>query len=535
MQAFRPRRFIRHAATFLYGSKDGGRNVFQKMFFGGTVASFGTYVIVNIHNRYNMDDPNKNHGKIMYKYLTQPFITPFVTFVEGHVRLLEFAYVLSTIYTDYFLLDHVVNLQHKSEATGKTIQQLKEEVHTKSAEKLVKLFRKHGGIYMALGRQLETMRGNIPDEYCDMMKKLQDKAPYMQLSELEGIFLAEFGKPIQELFAEFDIVPIASANIAQVHWARLLDTKEEVAVKVQYPKISKYLRGDLKAYQLGMYLLGNIYDNIVFDKSFEQQLTLELDFQNEVKNNKRMQDNFAEWSEVHIPKVIDDMSRNRILTMEYINGVRVNNKRGMIQRGIDPEEVCNILFESYAEMIFRNGFVHGDPHESNLMVRKSKEGFTQVVFLDHALYYQLSPGFCTEFSNLCFAVDEGDDSEATVEFCKKHNISNHDIFIDAIKNNKDIYAADPNTSKEIFLIQRCDRLLHKISNDLGITPVDQFTIYARVAKSVVEALENKVEVQDVVPKRRWFAELLAKVRLFFARLYVFIIEKIFGVAQTESA
>nr|CAG8438933.1 6701_t:CDS:2 [Entrophospora candida] len=235
-------------------------------------------------------------------------------------------------------------------------------VHLCVAKRLLNLCKLHTGIYIKGGQHLASLTFIIPKEYTDTLSILQDRAPYRNMDDVKKIFYEQFnGLTPKDLFSEFDEIPLAAASLAQVHKAK---TKygDEVAVKVQYPDVYRLFNVDI--------------------------WTLQTIFRHRA-------------NEMSIPKIYWDLTTKRILTMEFIHGVKINDIDGLKKIGADPNWVRNILLEIFAEMIFCHGVIHCDPHPGNALVTISpKTKKPQIVLLDHGLYRELSDDFRKTYCDL---------------------------------------------------------------------------------------------------------------------------------------
>ncbi|KAG8807584.1 hypothetical protein FRC17_004397 [Serendipita sp. 399] len=216
----------------------------------------------------------------------------------------------------------------------------------------------------------------------------------------------------EEIFSEFDPVPIGSASIAQVHRARL-HTGEQVAVKVQRPDIRKHAKWDLLAFRILMKIYERVFDlPLSFASQYiSDQIELETHFDHERENTERIRNHVLTQSPrrlsggvAYVPAVYPPLSTPRILVMEYIEGaVRMTDVDALQNRlGLDVNEVMNSVCEVFATQVFKWGFVNADPHPSNVLIRRhpTDPKRHQVVLIDHGLSIPLPPAFRYQYLTL---------------------------------------------------------------------------------------------------------------------------------------
>ncbi|XP_023242615.1 uncharacterized aarF domain-containing protein kinase 5-like [Centruroides sculpturatus] len=264
--------------------------------------------------------------------------------------------------------------------------------HKRGAENILVGCLKNGGLYIKLGQSLVTLNHILPIEYTETLSVLHNKALERKPDELRELFIEEFGKPPEEIFSEFDIHPIAAASLAQVYRA-ITFNGEEVAVKAQYIDLHKRFDGDCNTINILLKIIGVIHPDFDFTWAFNllnENLRQELDFINEGKNMERCALELSHLPFVHVPKVYWNLSTKRILTAEYINGVKLDNQKAIKNLGLQLADVDEKLVLTFAEQIFHTGFVHADPHPGNIYIRKDKKtGKAEIVLLDHGLYEYL--------------------------------------------------------------------------------------------------------------------------------------------------
>ena len=310
-------------------------------------------------------------------------VLPFRVLLEGIGRLFRCIVAGAIIMYDY-----KVTLKDGSS------QQEWDEVHLRSARRLVALAELNGGLYVKSGQGFALMNHMLPPQYCKTMAALQDAVAQRPYSEVEAVVVKELGKTPQELFAAFDIKPIAAASMAQVHKAVLHDGRS-VAVKVQYLDISQRFDGDMATIGFMFSLCGALFRGFDFSpimKRLNDIMAAELDFHQEARNSelcrKNLQPEFGD--RVTTPQLVPELCTARILTTEFIDGVKINDRKGMEARGIDVREAARLCYSGMAHQLFCTGFVHADPHPGNIFVTKNRSGKCQIVILDHGLYVTLS-------------------------------------------------------------------------------------------------------------------------------------------------
>lgn len=245
-----------------------------------------------------------------------------------------------------------------------------------------------GPTFIKLGQILSVRPDILPEELVRELAHLQDDAPQVEASAIRAMIEEELRAPIDELFAAFDDVPIASASIAQVHIARLHDGSE-VAIKVQRPGIEKLLKSDLHIlYTLARLLEGQIsfpglYTPVEIVQEFETALTSELDFLQEARACERFRANHRAIAGVLAPEIRREFCSRRVLVMERMHGTRLNDLPSGSEAG---RAAMRRLIESWYFQLFEHGFFHGDPHPGNLMVMPEGE----ICFLDFGLTGTLS-------------------------------------------------------------------------------------------------------------------------------------------------
>ncbi|HBY04211.1 MAG TPA: 2-octaprenylphenol hydroxylase [Desulfotomaculum sp.] len=240
-----------------------------------------------------------------------------------------------------------------------------------------------GPTFVKLGQILSIRRDILPADIIEELKKLQDSVQPFPFSEVKTLIETEFNDALGNIFKEFDEAPVAAASISQVHRARLISEKQ-VAVKVQRPEIERLIDLDLNILKDMAYLLdhhtkyGEIYDFSGMVADFENTLKNELDFTKEGENADAFRLNLSRDEGVTVPKVKWIYTTNRVLTMEYFEGIKISDSAALDLAGINRRKIAERLAASICNQILRDGFFHADPHPGNIQVMPDGT----IIFLD---------------------------------------------------------------------------------------------------------------------------------------------------------
>jgi ubiquinone biosynthesis protein len=230
-----------------------------------------------------------------------------------------------------------------------------------------------GPTFIKFGQMLSTRPDVVGPALAEELTLLQNCAPADPPDRIRSIIEAELGQPVEELFAHFDPEPLASASIAQVHQARL-KSGELVVVKVQHVGIEAKIRVDLDIL-LGLARLAETYMPELKQyrprstaAEFQRVILRELDFGREERNLQQFVHAFAANPTVHFPHPHPDLTTSRVLTMEFLDGVRLADSDSLRTLGLDLEQLARRGALVFLDMIFRDGFFHGDPHPGNILI-----------------------------------------------------------------------------------------------------------------------------------------------------------------------
>ncbi|UCE90641.1 MAG: ubiquinone biosynthesis regulatory protein kinase UbiB, partial [Pseudomonadota bacterium] len=249
-----------------------------------------------------------------------------------------------------------------------------------------------GPIYVKFGQILSTRRDLLPDDIAVELAKLQDQVPPFPDDVSRRIVEAAYGKPLSEVFADFEETPFASASIAQVHGATLHDGTD-VVVKVLRPNILPVIRRDLA---LLYTIAGNIErywaegrrlrpSEVVAE--FEKTIIDELDLLREAANASQLRRNFSDFNLLYIPEIFWDYTRSNVMVMERIHGIPISNVPALREAGIDMQQLAEHGVEIFFTQVFRDSFFHADMHPGNIFV--SPEG--RYIAVDFGIMGTLNP------------------------------------------------------------------------------------------------------------------------------------------------
>ncbi len=267
-----------------------------------------------------------------------------------------------------------------------------------------------GPTFIKLGQVLSTRPDLVGVSLADELAQLQRNVPGDPPEVVRATIETELECPVEQIFAEFDEQPLASASIGQVHRARL-HTGEAVAVKVQHADIQQKIRVDLDilaglAQMAAMIEEFQNYRPEAIVHEFRRTLGNELDFSRELRNMQQIARHFHDDPTLRIPRAFPECSTNRVLTMEFIEGIPLREPEQLKQAGVDLAALARVGTEIYMRMIFEHGFYHADPHPGNILVLEGG------VFglLDHGMVGRIDEAMHEDFAEMLLAV-AGQDAE----------------------------------------------------------------------------------------------------------------------------
>lgn len=302
-----------------------------------------------------------------------------------------------------------------------------ERQHEFAAEKIYAMCSDMGGFFLKVA-QIVGKPDLAPAPWVRRLVTLCDRAPATPFDQIRLVVEKELGQSVSEIFERFDMDPLGSASIAQVHRARLRGDKSDVVVKVQHPGVQDLMMTDihnLQAFALYMQKTDIKFDLFSVTKEMEKQIGYEFDFVREAdamekirgflhKNNKK--------TPVLVPRVIRDMVSRRVLVMEYIDGIPILSLGDeMAKRGINPggklaaaakQKILQNLTLAYGQMILKSGFFHADPHPGNILICKGSE----VGLLDYGQVKDLPENLRIGYADLVLAIADSDPVRAAESY-----------------------------------------------------------------------------------------------------------------------
>lgn len=230
-----------------------------------------------------------------------------------------------------------------------------------------------GTTFIKLGQILSTRADLLPPEYLVELSKLQDAAPQVAFDEIRQALIAEFGQSLENVFADFDEAPLAAASIGQAHAAVMMDGTE-VVVKVRRPGVVEQVNEDLEilkelaATASRHWSFADRYDLVGLVEEFSQTLRSELDYIREAHSAERFAANFAADPGIHVPRVFWEATTARVLTLEHMRGIKINDLKGLDEQGTDRRRLAHYATNVVLKMVCEDGFFHADPHPGNFFI-----------------------------------------------------------------------------------------------------------------------------------------------------------------------
>ncbi len=392
------------------------------------------------------------------------------------------------------------------------------------AERLRMAFAELGPSFIKLAQILSSRPDLITKLYADELKKLQDRVPSFSSSEAVQIIEQETGRRIEQIFSEFDTIPIAAASIAQVHFARLLDNRK-VIVKVQRPRIREQIETDISILNFVAGLMEKYFpESSFFNPSgivdeFSRTVRKELDFAEEARNCIRFKKNFEHIPDVHIPEVHSEFSTEKVIVMEQIEGVRLDNIVGIMNLGLDRAKLAKTGIDAYFKQILEDGFFHADPHAGNIFAMPGGK----IGFMDFGIVGRVTPEMRETMANTFLALIQKNFDSLIDQYIELGLVPEHvdlDIFRKEFKADladflEPLYGL---TIKEINFAEYLDTIMHLAIKHKMKIPSDLLLI--NKAMLILESIGRELDPDfDFISAAEPYASKIIKERMSPGRLY----------------
>ena len=315
--------------------------------------------------------------------------------MELFQRLIRALWVLGRIVSGYlahYALSHLLGEWQRDPTTGRDrrvvpawMDRWRARLDEGNAKRLLAAMLRLRGVYIKLGQVLSIMGGFLPRTYTKELESLQDAVPPRPFEEFDEVFERDFGASADDLFASIEHTPIAAASLGQVHEAYLEDGTK-VAVKVLYPGIRQVIAVDMRVLKLGLIIyrwfvpVGHIER---VHEALEDLLHRETDYEHEANMMESMAANFASSKDILFPEVVRELTTANVLTMTFMEGLKVSRIDEMPEAGIEPHALACRMVESFYEQVFVHRLFHADPHPGNFLVQAGKKpSRPKIVVLD---------------------------------------------------------------------------------------------------------------------------------------------------------
>ncbi|MCD4786812.1 MAG: AarF/ABC1/UbiB kinase family protein, partial [Desulfobacterales bacterium] len=282
------------------------------------------------------------------------------------------------------------------------------------AERVRMVMEELGPTFVKLGQILSTRPDLISVEFIQELSKLQDNVPPFPYTEARQIIESELGRPLEDIFQHFEDTPLAAASIGQVHRAQLKDG-EEVVVKVQRPGIRKIIEVDL---EIMLHLASlmerhleelQVHRPVRIVQEFARTLEKEIDYTIEALHIERFARQSMDDPTVYVPKVFRDTTTERVLTMEYIDGIKASEIDRIEREGLDRKIITARGADLILRQIFDYGFFHADPHPGNIFVLPDNV----ICYIDFGMMGSIDRQTREDFADLIYTVVQRDEFRAT--------------------------------------------------------------------------------------------------------------------------
>ena len=391
-------------------------------------------------------------------------------------------------------------------------------------EQLRMAFAELGPSFIKLAQILSSRPDLITTRFADEFKKLQDRVPPFSAEEAFRIIEEETGKKLEEVFATIDRIPIAAASIAQVFQGKLLDGSD-VIIKVQRPRIREQIETDIgiliyAASLLEKYLPeSNFFNPRGIVEEFSRTVRKELDFLEESRNCMRFKKYFENMPDVYIPNIFDRFTTHKIIVMDRIEGVRIDDIEGIVRLGLDRPRLAKAGVNAYFKMILEDGFFHADPHAGNIFAMPSGK----IGFMDFGIVGRVSLELRETMANTFLALINRDFDSLVDQYIELGLVPEH-VDLDAFRREfkadlweflEPLYGM---TIKEINFAEYLDTVTHLAIKHKMKIPSDLLLI--NKAMLILENIGRELDPDfDFISVAEPYASKIVRERLKPGRLF----------------
>ncbi|MBQ6100353.1 MAG: AarF/ABC1/UbiB kinase family protein [Methanobrevibacter sp.] len=399
-------------------------------------------------------------------------------------------------------------IRNRDDDTKATSLLLDDEVPVKLRLMLQEL----GTTFIKLGQLLSTRPDIVGEKISGELANLQDDNPAISYEQVKKIVERELNGNIDELFEDFSQQHLATASIGQVHEAKLI-TGERVAVKVQKEGITDKIDLDIRIMKYVANRADKLNSNLRklnlpgIMEEFDRSIHKEIDYNNEFMNMQRIELNFEDNPEIHIPETYSEYCSSKVLTMEFIDGTKLNDVYVSDSEEFDKKLLAKNVLDSYLQQLFIDGFFHGDPHPGNIMILEDNV----LCYLDLGMMGFFDEEFKKNLSELMILfVDQ--DVDGLINQLMYMDILDYDIETRTLKRDmNDLFGRYFGVE-----LNRFDGVLEELLNlmqEYGVILPNEFVTMAR-GLSMVEAIAENLDPQiDVFASIKPIAKQVAKERI----------------------
>jgi ubiquinone biosynthesis protein len=391
-------------------------------------------------------------------------------------------------------------------------------------ERLRMAFAELGPSFIKLAQLLSTRPDLITKQFADEFKKLQDRVPPFPTEEAKRIVESEINLPVSQVFSFLDTIPVAAASVAQVYNGKFLDGRD-IIVKVQRPMIKEQIETDINILTTVARLMEKyIPESVFFNPSgivdeFAKTVRKELDFTEEAKNAIRFKKNFEGSHTVHIPAVHLEYTTEKVLVMERIDGVRIDDIEGIERLGLDRIKLAKMGVDAYFKQVLEDGFFHADPHAGNIFAMPNG----MIGFMDFGIVGRVSPELRETMANGFLALMQKDFDKLVDQYVALGLVPEHvdiDLFRREFKSDlsdflEPLYGI---TLKELNFAEYMDTITHLAIKHKLKLPSDLLLVDK--AMLILESIGRELDPNfDFIAAAQPYAAKLVRERISPSRIY----------------